>query len=130
MTCVSSIWLSSFVLLVGVVPLQAADLKNPGFEDQDGWQVVRQGSRFQAAFSNDESRTGKRGFGVSLGESTPTKKEDFAGISQVVELSKADKGLSFYVKDDYTGKTSRYHWMELLLDGEVIWEADVAGGAG
>jgi pimeloyl-ACP methyl ester carboxylesterase len=128
MTCVSSIWLSSIVLLAGVVPLQAAGLKNTGFEEHGGWQVVRHGSRFQAALSDDTSRTGKRSFGVSLDRKSPTKKEDFAGIVQVVELSKADKGISFYVKDDYTGTTKSYHWMELLLDEEVIWEADVSGG--
>ena len=65
---------------------------------------------------------------VSLAWESPTKKKDFAGIVQVVELTHADKGISFFVKDNYTGKTKRYHWMELLLDEEVIWEADVAGG--
>ena len=128
MTYSSSIWLSSLVLFAGVVPLQAGGLKNPGFEEDGGWQVVTQGSRFQAAFSNTTSQTGQKSFAVSLARESPTKKEDFAGIVQVVELTHADKGISFFVKDNYTGKTKRYHWMELLLDEEVIWEADVAGG--
>ena len=128
MTYSSSIWLSSLVLFAGVVPLQAAGLKNPGFEEDGGWQVVTQGSRFQAAFSDDTSQTGQKSFAVSLAGESPTKKKDFAGIVQVVELTHADKGISFFVKDNYTGKTKRYHWMELLLDEEVIWEADVAGG--
>ena len=128
MTYSSSIWLSSLVLFAGVVPLQAGGLKNPGFEEDGGWQVVTQGSRFQAAFSDDTSQTGQKSFAVSLAWESPTKKNDFAGIVQVVELTHADKGISFFVKDNYTGKTKRYHWMELLLDEEVIWEADVAGG--
>jgi len=128
MTYSSSTWLSSLVLLAGVVPLQAGGLKNPGFEEDGGWQVVTQGSRFQAAFSDDTSQTGQKSFAVSLAWDSPTKKQDFAGIVQVVELTHADKGISFFVKDNYMGKTQRYHWMELLLDDEVIWEADVAGG--
>ena len=128
MTYSPSTWLSSLVLFASVVPLQAEGLKNPGFEEACGWQVVTQGSRFQAAFSDDTSQTGQKSFAVSLGWESPTKKKDFAGIVQVVELTHADKGISFFVKDNYMGKTKRYHWMELLLDEEVIWEADVAGG--
>ncbi len=128
MTYASTIWWSLHVLFAGVVPLQAGSLKNPGFEEDGGWQVVTQGSRFEAAFSDDTSQTGQKSFSVSLAWESPTKKEDFAGIVQVVELTHADKGISFTVKDNYTGKTKGYHWIELLLDGEVIWEADVAGG--
>jgi dienelactone hydrolase len=124
----SSIWWSLLVLIAGVVPLQAGGLKNPSFEQHDGWEIVTKGSSLQATIDDNTSQTGQKSFSVSLGWESPTKKEDFAGIAQVVELTKADKGISFYVKDNYTGKTKSYHWMELLLDGEVIWEADVAGG--
>ena len=124
----TSVWFSLLMLFVAVLPLHAGDLKNPGFEEHGGWQIVTQGSSLQAAIGSDASQTGKKSFAVSLAGESPTQKEDFAGIVQVLELTRADKGISFYVKDNYTGNTSRYHWMELLLDGEVIWEADVAGG--
>jgi len=113
---------------MGVVPLQAADLQNADLEQNDGWQIVTRGNLFRAAFVKDTSQTGKQSFTVSLADDSPTKKEDFAGIVQTVELTQADKGISFFVKDNYTGKTKSYHWMELLLDDDVIWEADVAGG--
>jgi len=128
MTNAASIGFLLFVLLANVAPLQAGDLKNPGFEKRGNWKIVTQGDSFQAGIGDDASQSGRSSFAVSLPGDSPTKKEDFAGIVQVVELTKADKGISFFVKDNYTGKTSRYHWMELLLDGEVIWEADVAGG--
>ena len=124
----TSISFSLLILLAGVLPLQAGDLKNPGFDEQGGWQIVTQGSSLQAAFGDGTSQSGQKSFTVSLDWKSPTKKEEFAGIVQVVKLTKADKGISFYVKDNYTGTTKSYHWMELLLDGEVIWEADVAGG--
>ncbi|MBT4863949.1 MAG: hypothetical protein HON53_02365, partial [Planctomycetaceae bacterium] len=128
MTNAASIGFSLFVLFANVAPLQAGGLKSPSFEKPDGWKIVTQGDSFQAGIGDDASQTGRRSFTVSLPGDSPTKKEDFAGIVQVVELTTADKGISFFAKDSYTGTTSRYHWMELLLDGEVIWEADVAGG--
>ncbi len=124
----SSIMLSIVLLLAIVDPLQAGDLKNPGFEDQGGWKIVKQGRNLQATFDDEMAQSGQKSVSVSLGWESKTKKNDFAGVVQVLELSKADKGISFYVKDDYFGKTKGYHWMELLLDGEVIWEADVAEG--
>ena len=124
----TSLWYSAFILMVGTFPLQAAELQNSGFEKEGVWQIVKRGDGLKPAFDGKIFHSGRKSFTVSLPSATPTTKEDFAGITQVVELTQADKGISFYIKDDYTGKTQRYHWMELLLDGEVIWEADVAGG--
>ncbi|MBT4724215.1 MAG: alpha/beta fold hydrolase [Planctomycetaceae bacterium] len=115
-------------LFAAVFPLRAEDLKNSGFEEEGGWQIITQGSNLQPAYANDASQTGQQSFAVSLAENTPTKKEDFAGIVQTVELTETNKGISFSIKDNYTGKTKSYHFMELLLDGEVIWEADVVSG--
>ncbi|MBC8869279.1 MAG: alpha/beta fold hydrolase [Planctomycetes bacterium] len=128
MTFGRSTWLSSLMLFAGAFSLQAGDLKNPSFEEEGDWQIVRKGENLQAAFDDGASQDGKRCFTVSLPDGTSTNDEDFAGIVQVVELTKADKGISFCVKDNYTGGTTGYHWMELLLDQEVIWEADVAEG--
>jgi len=124
----SSIWLSSLLLFVSVLPLPAGELQNAGFEKPSGWQIVTRGSGLMAAFDARTFQAGSKSFTVSIDSQSPTEKEDFAGITQVVELTWVDKGISFYVKDTYTEGTARYHWMELLLDDEVIWEADVAGG--
>ena len=122
------VWLLALLLILGVLPLLAGDLKNPGFEEAGGWQVVRKGRDLQTDFDALTFREGKRSFSVSLPWATPTNDGDFAGVAQDLELTAADKGISFSVKDDYTGGTARYHWMELLLDEDIIWEADVAGG--
>ena len=127
MTVNKSIWFISLILF-GSILLQAGELRNPSFEEAGDWQIVKQGERLQAAFDDITSQDGKKGFTVSLPDATKTSDEDFAGIAQVLELSNLEKGISFYVKDDYTGDTKGYHWMQLLLDREVIWEADVAGG--
>lgn len=128
MKYVTVIWFSLFMSIMGGAPLPANVLKNTGFEEQGGWQIVKQGNKLQAKFDANTSQAGRKSFAVSLAESSPTSKEDFAGIVQTVELTQADKGISFFVRDNYTGKTKGYHWMELLLDDEVIWEADIVGG--
>ena len=122
-----SIWFISLILFGSILP-QAGELRNPSFEEARNWKIVKQGERLQAAFDDITSQDGKKGFNVSLPDATKTSDEDFAGIAQVLELSNLEKGISFYVKDNYTGDTKGYHWMQLLLDREVIWEVDVAGG--
>jgi pimeloyl-ACP methyl ester carboxylesterase len=124
----SNIWLPSLLLFGSVLPLQAEVLQNPSFEEHSGWEIVTQSDSLKAAFDDRTSHSGQKSFTISIDSQSPTKKEEFAGVAQVVELTSADKGISFYVKDTYTGSTAGYHWMELLLDGEMIWEADVAGG--
>jgi pimeloyl-ACP methyl ester carboxylesterase len=119
---------SVVTLFAAILPLRAQDIQNSGFEEQGGWQIITQGSNLQPAFDNDVSQTGQNSFVVSLTGDAPTRKEDFAGIVQIVELTETAKGISFSIKDNYTGKTKGYHFMEMLLDGEVIWEADVVSG--
>jgi hypothetical protein len=36
--------------------------------------------------------------------------------------------LHFRERDDFTGPTAGYHFKQLLVDGAVVWEEDVAGG--
>ena len=124
----SIIWLPSLLLFESVLPLPAAVLQNSSFEQRSGWEIVTQSDSLKAAFDDRTSQSGKHSFTVSIDSQSPTKKEEFTGVSQVVELTSADKGISFHVKDTYTGTTAGYHWMEILLDEEVIWESDVTGG--
>ena len=79
-------WISLGWLFSTVLPLNAGDLKNPDFEAQGGWKIATQGSSMGAAFDDDTSQTGRKSFVVSLDWKSPTKKEDFVGISQVVEI--------------------------------------------
>ncbi|MFT5470018.1 MAG: putative dienelactone hydrolase [Verrucomicrobiales bacterium] len=91
--------------------------------DPAAWEFTKEGEALQTSNADN-------GFTFTLPEATETNDGDFAGISQTLELSKTNAGLSFDIKDSYTGATSGYHWMEIVLDDTVIWEADVAGGTG
>ncbi len=117
------------VLSGGDLSLQAGDLKNPGFEDEGSWTTIEKGGNFNPFFVKGESQEGKKHFTVSLDRNVATKKGDYAGLVQKLELGKEDKGLSFYVKGQHQAKSKKqqYHWLELLLDEEIIWEEPLQG---
>jgi hypothetical protein len=61
---------------------------------------------------------------------TQSKKGDFLMASQSAKVLPADRYLiAFRQRDDFTGKTDGYHFKQLLVDGAVVWEQDVAGGS-
>lgn len=60
---------------------------------------------------------------------TPSKAGDFVMVSQDAKVSTAEHYiLRFKERDTFTGKTAGYHFKQLLVDGEVVWEEDVSGG--
>lgn len=61
---------------------------------------------------------------------TPTREGDFVMASQSVKVLPAEHyRLHLRERDDFTGPTSGYHFKQLLVDGTVVWEEDVAGGS-
>ncbi len=53
----------------------------------------------------------------------------FAEWTTIVEFPEAPCRLVLYCGDDFSGPTAGYHFVQVLLDGEVCWEQDVAGAA-
>jgi uncharacterized protein YfiM (DUF2279 family) len=61
---------------------------------------------------------------------TPSKAGDFIMASQFAKVLAADRCIvAFRERDDFTGETAGYHFKQLLVDGAVVWEEDVAGGS-
>jgi len=59
----------------------------------------------------------------------PSSAGDFVIAGQSAKVLPADRYvLSFRDRDDFTGPTDGYHFKQLLVDGSVVWEEDVAGG--
>jgi hypothetical protein len=60
---------------------------------------------------------------------TPTEPGDFVSATIPVQVvSSAQLRLHFQERDDFNGATSGYHFKQALLDSNLLWEADVAGG--
>jgi hypothetical protein len=49
-------------------------------------------------------------------------------VSQSAAPSRNRQSLTFLERDDFNGPTSGYHFKQLLINGSVVWEEDVAGG--
>jgi hypothetical protein len=54
---------------------------------------------------------------------------DYVTASQSAKVRSADRYvLQFSENDNFTGPTAGYHYKQVLVDGAVVWEEDVAGG--
>ena len=66
---------------------------------------------------------------MSFPHYTTSKAGDFISTSEEVAITATNRvKVRFREREDYTGPTSGYHFKQLLLNGKVIWEEDVAGG--
>jgi hypothetical protein len=60
---------------------------------------------------------------------TSSRPGDYVTASQSVKVLPADSyQIRFLERDGYSGPTAGYHFKQLLVDGKVVWEEDVAGG--
>lgn len=59
----------------------------------------------------------------------PAAAGDFAMVSRTIKVLSMEKQvIHFRQRDDFTGPTAGHHFKQVLVDGEVAWEEDVAGG--
>jgi len=66
---------------------------------------------------------------LSYPPDTRSRPGDHVMASQSVKVLPADRyEIRFLERDDFGGPTAGYHFKQLLVDGKVVWEADVAGG--
>ncbi|MCC6443305.1 MAG: hypothetical protein IT210_07590 [Armatimonadetes bacterium] len=61
--------------------------------------------------------------------STVSQPGQYGAATQTAALIPADQYLlRFQEQDDFPGPTAGYHFKQVLVDGEPVWEEDVAGG--
>jgi hypothetical protein len=66
---------------------------------------------------------------ISYPWGAPSKAGDFAEVRTEAEvIPDGPRRIRFVETEDFTAGTLGYHWKQLLVDGEVVWEEDVAGG--
>ncbi len=60
---------------------------------------------------------------------TPSHESDYVMASQRATVLLGDRCIiRFRERDDFTGPTAGYHFKQVLVEGKVLWEEDVAGG--
>jgi hypothetical protein len=66
---------------------------------------------------------------LSFPWNTLSQAGDFIQASQTAPILQGGvQRLRFCERDDFTGPTAGYHFKQLLVNGNVVWEEDVAGG--
>ena len=79
------------------------------------------------ALFNDAPITGQGE--LSFPPDTLSHAGDFVMARQNATVLPTDRAeIRFRDRDDFTGVTDGYHFKQLLVDGAVVWEADVSGG--
>jgi len=67
---------------------------------------------------------------ISYPWNMPSRVGNYGMAEQSAKVLPADHyDLRFLERDDFTGETAGYHYKQLLLDGAIVWEEDVAGGS-
>lgn len=66
---------------------------------------------------------------LSLPDHSAASSGAYGQVAQTFTLSSSGiRTISFWDWDDYTGATSGYLYKELWLDGQMLWQEDLAGG--
>jgi len=98
------------------------------FEADTGWVWSSKGS-FSWSYSTDTYVSPSHSYKISYPSSTASAAGYYGAISRNITVSQDETvQITFYQTDSYTGSTSGYHYKQLLVDGNVVWEEDVAGG--
>ena len=59
----------------------------------------------------------------------PSVAGDFVMASRKRKVAPCERHvIRFRERDDFTGPTAGHHFKQLLVDGAVVWDQDVAGG--
>jgi hypothetical protein len=72
-----------------------------------------------------------RHLSLTVPSATPTSVGDFVSASQhvVVDPRARNYRVRFFEQDSYPVGTAGYHFKQLVVDGQVVWETDVAADA-
>lgn len=82
--------------------------------------------RFESSMIKCDAGAGCLELGVPA--DTPTRTGSWTAAKQQIRV--ADGGsysLSFATNDDWTGASAGHHKLQVLVDGDVVWQEDVAG---
>jgi len=134
-----SLWVSSDIdynnldlaVLKNYVVSPAPSIINGDMESFVGWTYNETDINFTGEFTNLTFFSPMYSYELSYPAETPFSPGCYAGMYQnfTVETLPATVVISFNVRDSYTSDEKGYFLKQVLLNGEVIWEDDVAENA-
>ena len=107
------------------VSLDGFTVSNSGFETTGSWNYSSAGS-FSGAYSTSQHKSGAKSYKISLPTNTSTNPGDYGCITQSCSL--VPKYLNFSHMDNREANSydRGYHFMQALINNQVVWEKDVA----
>ncbi|MBA2260539.1 MAG: hypothetical protein H0W18_16745 [Acidobacteria bacterium] len=84
------------------------------------YAMVKQFEKEECGFANH--------LNLTVPSEVPTKPGDFVSAGQTIRIDPAAGRyqLRFFEQDSYPVATAGYHFKQLLIDGQVVWDQDVA----
>ena len=113
--------------------ISAGGVTNGGFEEEDGWNYTESRIEWDIGYDNTTSYTGSRSFLIGYPWNQGSSAGDYAKVTRMIRGSQITWNshvLRVWVRDNYNGPTSGHHFKQVLVGETVLWEGDVAGGAG
>ncbi len=108
-------------------PRPLPEVLNGGMESYGGWSFERKGT-FVGSLSK-EAASGN--YSYSIKQVGRCKAGDYAAIHQLIRLRNPGVAfITFSAKDDYDEANATGLYKQVLIDGRVIWEDDIAGREG
>ena len=107
-------------------------IANGHMESMGDWRYSENGTSWSGGYTTDDKYSGLQSYRISYPWATSSSSGYYGAITQTITGFDII-GMSHLrgcVKDSYTGGTSGYHFKQVLIDGTVVWEEDVAGDEG
>lgn len=107
-------------------------LANGDMESANVWSLERNNGNFSGKIINTAATSPTNSYEISYPQKTLSNPGDYCEMSQNFTANDlpAVVLVSFNVKDSYLGDNSGYHLKQALLNGNIVWEDDVAGDEG
>ena len=104
-------------------------ISNGDMESTAFWKYINWNASFIGGFSDSSSISPSHSYEISLQENNPLKEGSYGLVYQNITAEKYPSVvvLSFNVRDSYTPENIMYISKQVLLNGNILWEDDVAG---
>ena len=106
---------------------------NGGFEAVEGWNYTERRDAWGGNYTNATSYSGSMSFLIEYPWNQGSSAGDYAKVTQTINGSQITEDshlLRVWVRDDYNGGTSGYHFKQVVAGDTVLWEDDVSGNEG
>jgi uncharacterized membrane protein len=105
-------------------------IENWDFELNSGWRFVSTNENFTGRYTDYTHTSPPYSYEISLPPGKKARAGDYAVIRQEVVSEEGIALISFNIRDNYGSPLRERYLVQVLLNGRVVWEEDIAGARG